>query len=171
MAVNKLYKFRRIDDVLPFLNGGIIGGSINTTQKGGTPGSLGVGISGLVGTTLVFTSPSSFTVTFSASTNASNPDTSVLLFSDIKAQIEAASGATLRVSLTAEQHIIIAEVTPASGVALANASSTAASLLGFDQTINTVGKFYKPAAVSNAAPCWTWSNTGNDNMISVFTWE
>jgi hypothetical protein len=165
MAINKLYKFRRIDDVIPFLNGAIIGGTANMGY--GPPSHHAPGIQGLVGTTLTFTSPSAAVVTFAPS-SGSNPDPTVLLFSDIKAQIEAVL-TTVRVTLNGDGQITITEKTPANGVAVSG--GTANALLGFDQANGMTGKVYKPASVSNSPPCWTWAYSGNDNMHNVYTWE
>jgi len=173
MAVNKLYKFRRIEEVTAFLNGGIVGGSVNRAQGGGTPGGLGAGINDLVGKTLIFTAPSAVTVTFamaaSASGSGTNPDPYTLLFKDIKGQIEAAIP-TVLVVLDPEQRLVLLEKTPASGVAV-SAAGTANTQLGFDADMATVGKFYKPTGISTTPPCWTWAYTGNDNMHNIFTWE
>jgi hypothetical protein len=181
MAANKLYKFRRIEDVLNFLNGGIVGGTLVKAQGGGTPANLGPGINGLVGKTLIFTAPASATVTFATvatgggsadpttSPPGTNPDPYTLLFKDIKKQIEAAVSGTLVIQ-NAEGQLVIIESSPSGGVTLVK-TGTANALLGFDISKDTVGKVYKPAAVSNSAPCWTWSDLGNDNMFSVWTWE
>jgi hypothetical protein len=173
MAVNRLYKFRRIEDVTAFLNGGVTGGSVNRAQGGGTPANLTAGINGLVGRTLKFTSPVVATVTFGVAASATppgtNPDPYTLLFKDIKAQIEAAVPSVLAL-LDAEQRLVLIEATPSSGVTVEK-SGTSNSLLGFDDDRDTVGKLYKPSAVNNTAPCWTWSYSGNDNMHNVYTWE
>jgi hypothetical protein len=177
MAVNKLYKFRRIDDVVPFLNGAVVGGSVNRAQGGGTPANLGAGINGLVGKTLKFTKPAVVTVTFVVSSSAggsadppgTNPDPYTLLFKDIKKQVEAAI-ATVKVLLDSEQKIVFVEATPSGGVTL-DKTGTANTLLGFDNNEDVVGKVYTPASVVNVPPCWTWAYSGNDNMHNVYTWE
>lgn len=179
MPANKFYKFRRIEDVLNFLNGGIVGGSTNRGTFGGSvPAGNMNGIAGLVGKTLIFTSPAAVTVTFadasgvggSAHSPGTNPDKNTLMFKDIAAQIVAAL-ATVRVGLTPDQQLLIIETTPSSGVAISDAG-TANSLLGFDTNAATVGKVYPPAAVAGGAtPCWVWSYSGNDNMHDVYTWE
>jgi hypothetical protein len=176
MATNRLYKFRRLDDVTNFLNGCVIGGNINKAQGGGTPASLGAGINGLVGTTLIFTSPSAVTVTFarsdgaggSAASPGTNPDPYTLLFKDIKKQIEAAATGVL-VILDAEQNILIIEKTPASGVAV-DKTGTANTLLGFDTATATVGHLYTPGTISSTPPCWTWIDADNSNMWMVAVW-
>lgn len=180
MAINKLYKFRRIEEVQTFLNGGIVGGSINKAQGGGTPANLGAGINGLVGKTLIFSSPSAATITFVTADGAggsaqpgvgTNPDKYTLLFKDLKLQIEAGL-ATVKVTLSPDQQLVITEATPANGVAV-TAAGTANQALGFDSENATVGKFYKPAAAASppVAPYWVWSYSGNDNMHNVFTFE
>ncbi|MHB8815791.1 MAG: hypothetical protein ACYDAE_21370 [Steroidobacteraceae bacterium] len=179
MPANKFYKFRRIEDVLNFLNGGIVGGSTNRSNAGGgVPAGNMNGIYGLVGKTLIFTSPAAATVTFVAASGAggsaappgTNPDPNTLMFKDIAAQIAAALP-TVKVTLTPDQQLCILETTPAMGVAIA-AAGTANSLLGFDTSAATIGKLYPPAAVAGGAtPCWTWSYSGNDNMHDIYTWE
>jgi hypothetical protein len=178
MALNRLRKFRRIDDVQVFLNGGVVGGPVNRSGVaggGGTP--MPLGLVGLVGATLILSSPGSVTVTFvrsdgvggSATPPGTNPDPFTLLFKDIKAQIEAA-GPALLVTLDADQQIVISEAVPASGVTVSH-TGTANGILGFDSNIDTVGKVYSPAVVSNSPPCWTWAYSGNDNMHNIYTWE
>lgn len=175
MAINRLRKFRRIDDVLNFLNGGIVGGPVNKVTGGSS--SPIAGVSGLVGKTLIFSSPSAATVTFAVSSGAggsanppgTNPDPYTLLFKDIKAQIEAVL-ATVHCTTNAEGQLVITEVTPSAGVAVTGAG-TANTLLGFDSAQATSGKLYSPVEVSNTAPCWVWAESGNDNMTSIFTWE
>ena len=178
MALNRLRKFRRIDDVQVFLNGGVVGGPVNrsgTAGAGGTP--MPLGLVNLVGLTLIFTLPSPVTVTFvrsdgaggSATPPGTNPDPFTLLFKDIKAQIEAAIPAVL-VTLDADQQLVFTEVTPTGGVTVSDAG-TANGILGFDSNIDTVGKVYSPAVVSNSPPCWTWAYSGNDNMHNIYTWE
>lgn len=169
MAINRLRKFRTIDEVQNFLNGGVQSGS-KVSQVQGPPSNQAPGIFGLVGTTLIFNTPGpTGTVTFSAS-SGSNPNTQVLLFKDIKAQIEAAI-ATLRVTMF-DGYLCIQEVTPANGVTVSH-TGTANTLLGFDTDIDTVGKFYLPAAAATppVAPYWVWAYSGNDNMHNIYTVE
>ncbi len=171
MAINRLRKFRTIDEVQNFLNGAVQSGSkVNSAQ--GPPSNNAPGITGLVGLTLIFDAPGpTGTVTFTASTG-SNPNPSTLLFSDIKAQIEAAI-VTLRVT-TFDGYLSIQEVTPTNGVTV-DKSGTANMLLGFDTSINSVAKFYKPVAAAGSpptAPFWVWANSlSGDNMVTIFSWE
>lgn len=173
MAVNRIYKFRRIDDVMAFVNGGVTGGSVNRAQGGGTPANLGAGINGLVGLTLKFKSPVVATVTFTTAASAvfpgTNPDPYTLLYKDIKAQVEAAVPSVL-VLLDADQRLLLIEKTPSSGVVVDKAG-TSNTRLGFDDDMDTTGRLYTPAIVSSTAPCWTWSYSDNSNMHNVFTWE
>jgi hypothetical protein len=169
MAINRLRKFRTIDEVQTFLNGGVWSGS-KIQQVQGPPSNQGPGITGLVGLTLIFVGPGpTGTVTFVAS-SGSNADPNTLLFSDIKAQIQAAI-ATLSVT-TFDGYLTIQEVTPANGVTVSSAG-TANTLLGFDSGHNTVGRFYLPAASSATPtpPYWVWAYSGNDNMHNVYTFE
>jgi hypothetical protein len=136
----------------------------------GPPGNQAPGIMNLVGKTLILSTPGpAGTVTFAAS-SGSNPDPNVLLFSDIKAQIEAVI-ATVRVTAF-NGALVIQEVTPTNGVTVAK-TGTANPFLGFDTGNATVGRFYLPigAATPPVAPYWVWIETGNDNNYSVFTFE
>ncbi len=129
MAINKLRKFRTIDEVQNFLNGGIQGSALKSAQGGGTPANIGAGVNNLVGTTLTFSSPTAASVTFvradgaggSAAPPGTNPDPYTLLFKDIKAQIEANIAGTL-VNMF-DGALVIREATPSAGVALKAGSS------------------------------------------------
>lgn len=171
MAINKVRKFRTIDEVQSFLNGAVSSGNTVNQVQGG-PSNHGPGITGLVGLTITFSAPGpTGTVTFVAS-SGSNPDPNTLLFKDIKAQIEAAIP-TLKVN-TYDGYLSIIEATPASGVTVAK-TGTANTLLGFDTANATVGKYYLPigaAGTPPVAPYWVWVNSlGGDNMMSIFTVE
>ena len=178
MAANKLYKFRRIEDVTAFLNGGVTGGSINKGNSGGSvPAGNMVGIQGLVGKTLIFSKPSIATVTFVASSGAggsaappgTNPDPTTLFFKDIAAQVATAIPA-VKVLLTPEQQLLFIEATPTMGVTISH-TGTANALLGLDADNDMVGKIYTPVAISGGPPSWTWAYSGNDNMHNIYTWE
>lgn len=169
MAINRLRKFRTIDEVQSFLNGGVSSGS-KVTQVQGPPSNQAPGITGLVGKTLILAGPGpAGTVTFVAS-SGSNPDPNTLLFSDIKAQIEAAV-VTVKVNVF-DGYLTVIEATPTSGVTVSK-TGTANPLLGFDTANNTVGKFYLPAAAATppVAPYWVWAYSGNDNMHNIYTVE
>jgi hypothetical protein len=169
MAINKLRKFRTIDEVQTFLNGGVWSGS-RVAQVQGPPSNQAPGITGLVGKTLIFDAPGpAGTVTFVAS-SGSNPDPSTLLLSDIKAQIQAAIP-TLSVTMF-DGYLVVQEATPAFGVTV-DRTGTANTLLGYGTANNTVGKFYKPAAAATppVAPYWVWAYSGNDNMHNIYTFE
>jgi hypothetical protein len=128
MAINKLRKFRTIDEVQNFLNGGIQGSVLKSAQGGGTPANIGAGVNGLVGTTLTFSLPTAASVTFvradgaggSAAPPGTNPDPYTLLLKDIKAQIEANIAGTL-VNMF-DGALIIREATPSGGVVLKGGS-------------------------------------------------
>jgi hypothetical protein len=176
MSTNKIYKFSDITQAQYFLNGAIFGGNVvpgsgSAAQGfGGNPNNVGVGISGLVGKTLIFTSPAAGTVTFTASSVSGNPDPNSLQPSDIKAQIEAVATG-VRVSFWGGR-LVIQEVTPTSGVAITSAG-TANGILGFDTNQASTGKIYAPPGVSGGAvaPCWTWAYSTNDNGHVVYTLE
>jgi len=177
MSTNRVRKFTEVFELETFLNGGLILGQIGGAA--GSPASLLNGIYGLVGKTLKFTSPSGVTVTFAASSgtggsadpakavDARNPDPSVLVLADIKAQIEAAI-ATVRVS-SYKGRLVLIEVTPTSGIAL-DKTGTANALLGVDAAVNTVGKIYAPPP-SATPPCWTWHSIDGSNSHTILTLE
>ena len=156
MASNKVYKFRSINDLNQFMNGGITGGDVSK------------GVSGLVGNKLKFTSPSAQEVTFVATSDPNNPY--LLHLADIKAQIEAVIPAVRVFSM--DGRIAFIEVAPTSGVALGAASSLdCRTVLGFDQGHNTVGKVFAPPSGTFAAPCWTWADSTGENFHILYTWE
>lgn len=176
MSVNKLRKFTEVFEAETFLNGGVLGGKVEGARDGGTPANLGVGIDGLVGKTLKFSSPSAVTVTFVAATGVggsaeagvgTNPNAQVLLFKDIKLQVEAAM-ASMRVHNMGGRLVFI-EATPTSGVVIDH-TGTASRLLGFDQAVDTVGKLYN-APPSTTVPCWTWAYVDGNNMHCIYTRE
>jgi hypothetical protein len=146
MALN-VYKFGSLEEVNVFLRGGVIGG----------PLPVG-GVYGLVGTTLTFTTPAD-SVAFVAATppGGNQRDPQALLFSDIKAQLEAAIPG-LRV-INARGSLAIIEATPTAGVVIDAASAAAKALLGFDIDAAVTGKVYtKPGG---AVP----------SLVSIAPWE
>jgi hypothetical protein len=173
MAVTKIYKFKDIVEAQHFLNGGLLGARVVPMSGsapaglGGSPNNLGLGIAGLVGKTLIFVSPGTPTVTFTASAAAGNPDPNTLMLSDLKTQIEAANAAVKVLAI--DGRLALIEVTPTGGVAI-NKTGTANALLGFDSAVNTVGKVYAPPP-SATPPAWTWAYTTNDNGHTIYTLE
>lgn len=164
MAIARVRKFTEIIEVETFLNGGLIFGDLEKSSVGAGASQLAAGIDGLVGKTLKFTSPSAVTVTFTASAHA-NP--SVLLAKDIIAQIEAAI-ATVKVT-TFGRRLVLVEVTPSSGVAVAG-DGTANALLGIGVAA-LAGKVYA-APPSAVAPCWTWATVDPSNgQHVIYTFE
>ena len=143
MASFMTRKFREVEEVDLFLNGGLIAAG---DVVGGAEGNYG--INGLVGKTLKFTQPSAVTVTFVASVDPLNPDPSRLTFKDIKAQVEAAIAAVSVRQLM--RKLVLVEVTPTNGVTI-DKTGTANTLLGFDKNNDTVGTKYGP--ISTTAPC------------------
>lgn len=133
MATNKLRKFRTIDEVMVFLSGGINGSKLARQV------THNVGLYGLVGTTLTFTKPAAATVTFVTSNGAggsatppgTNPDPYILMFQDIKHQIESAVAGT-HVTM-ADGYLVIQETSPSSGVTL-----KAGSAGGYATVVGTV---------------------------------
>ena len=117
MAVNKIQKFRTIEEVMTFLNGGIVGGKVSQAQ--GAPSNNAPGLNGLIGTSMTFILPTAVTVTFVPGTNS---DPYTLLLKDIKAQIEAVIPAVV-VNANQDGRLVIVEAAPSLGVAVAAASA------------------------------------------------
>lgn len=125
MAKNKINKFKDIIGMNLFLNGGI---------EGGKDGNQG--FPELVGKTVTFTSPVAATVAFVKSTNPNLSDQYTLLFADVKAQIEAGAA-----GVTAQMHdgrLVLVEVTPTSGVAIAGSSTGGHATLVGTVDLNTL---------------------------------
>ena len=177
MAKNRIYKFESIDLMELFLNGALFGGPLQSAQGGGTPSNIGAGVNGLVGLTLIFTTPN-VTVTFVTSDGVggsaqpgvgTNPDKYTLLFKDIKMQIEAASAA---LKVLYDKRLVIVEAAPSGGLVMSG-TGTANALLGLGKdTVTTL--VYPPISATVAAgtpPCWTWAYSVNENTHVVFTLE
>ncbi len=178
MAQNRIQKFSNIDDATDFLNGAVVGGQVvKTGVVTGSIDGVGTGIQGLVGQTLIFSEPAIATVTFVASNGVggsgtapkTNPDPSVLLLMDLKAQIQAVIPG-LTVKQNSKGHLVLIETTPTNGVTVSH-TGTANPLLGFDSAVDSVGKFYKPSSTTATAPIWTWMQTDNNNSVTVVTYE
>lgn len=150
-----VHKFVDLAEIQYFLDGGIIGGSI-------TSGAY------LVGKTLIFTSPVNVTVTFVAATPGPGIDRDpyILLLTDIKAQIEAVIP-TVRVAQVGGR-IVLVEVDPVSGVALA-AAGTAKGMLGYDASGTVVGRIV--SAPGGEAPTIFNSYSMSDNMHVIYLEE
>jgi hypothetical protein len=176
MAVNKHRKFSQTFEVETFLNGGIVAGPVKGSEFGGTSANLGQGIFGLVGKTLKFTVPAVTTVTFVQSSGAggsaepgvgANPNPDVLLFKDIKLQVQAAIAAVKVLNMNGV--LVFIEATPTLGVTIDN-TGTANPLLGLDKDGTTVGKLYAPPP-SAVVPCWTFMYADNNGMHNILTLE
>lgn len=129
-------KITGLDSVDYFLNGGIVGGTDLRKASGGLF---------LHGKTLIFTSPSSVTVTFAATPASAQTPLSI---KEVLAQIKAAVAA-LTPSVDQEGHLRLIEATPASGVAITELG-TANALLGFGKVVPVAGVVYN--APDGAAP-------------------
>ncbi len=166
MAIARVRKFTEIYEVETFLNGGIILGDVEKSGIGALPSGLSAGIDNLVGKTLHFTTPN-VTITFTAASPASpNQNPNVLLFKDIKAQIEA-QAAALKVRSFGKK-LVIMEATPTNGLVLAD-DGTANPLLGFKGPITTKVYAAPPSAV---APCWTFATVDPSNgQHVIYTFE
>lgn len=154
-------KFREVEEVDLFLNGGLISGA---DVIGGSEGNYG--INGLIGLTLKFKQPGIITVTFVLSTDPKNPNPARLTYKDIKAQIESAIAP---VSVRQfNRHLVLVETTPANGVTIDH-TGTATALLGFDANTDTVGIVYGP--ISASPPCLQGMYSTNDNMHVVAVYQ
>ena len=179
MSIQRVRKFTELFELETFLNGGIIAGRADGAQNGGTPANVGQGIYGLVGKTLKFTSPSSTTVTFAAASGAGssvdpavpeaqrNPNPQVLLFKDIKLQVETAIN-TVKVT-DRNGKLVFIEATPTNGVTI-DKTGTANTLLGLPTNANVVGKLWAPPP-SSTPPCWTFAYVDNNGMHVMYTLE
>jgi hypothetical protein len=178
MAKNQIYKFKDVDQATIFLNGGIIGATSMRSQSTNARTNLIPAIYGLVGKELKFLQPSVVTITFVAGSAPDDPQS--LTFQDIKAQIEAGFGgppttSSALIVRSFDAFISMIETTPTNGVSLGlpagGSALDARPLLGFSEGQNSTGVLYKPAAVSNTPPCWTWADTNNENMHVIYVWQ
>jgi hypothetical protein len=153
MAQNRIYKFSDINEMQLFLNGALIGGPI--------PNGMGA----LVGLTLTFTAPA-FALTFAPS-DATDRDPNLLLFSDLKAQIEAENDAVLVTQWNGR--IVFIEKTPSSGMAFGTEDEPAKTLLGFDKNRAMVGRLFHPPGIGGP-PNFTYIYSSDSSHV-VLTWE
>lgn len=124
-------KFQSISEVNAFLQGGITVAKALQLRQGK--------LFGLHGLTLVFTAPAAATVTFSDPTSAG------LDLKAVGAAILAQTTGAVRAQFANEgthTRLILIEVSPTSGVALAD-TSTALAAFGFDGD-GVAGTFYAP---------------------------
>jgi len=155
MAVNKVYKFKDIDEAELFLNGAVVGGNIRN------------GVANLVGKKLQFTLPAAVEHTF---VTGSGSDPYQLSLADLKSQLEGAV-AGLRVR-SFDGRLVFMETAPSGGVTIIAASvDDARALLGFDPAASTVSKVYTPAIVTPTPPCWTAIAADDKNMHVIYVWE
>lgn len=154
-------KFREVEEVDLFLNGGLIGGADVIQGLGGL-----YGINGLIGLTLKFKQPSAATVTFVLSTDPNSTNPARLTYKDIKAQVQAVIAAVSVQQFN--RYLVLVETTPASGVTIDH-TGTATALLGFDANTDTVGIVYGP--ISASAPCLQGMYSTNDNMHVVAVYQ
>lgn len=165
MPSTRVHKFTNLQQVQTFLNGGVISARI-PQEYGGLSG-----LYGLVGKTLSFLSPGpSGTVTFALS-SGSNPDPSVLLFSDIKQQVEGAVTG-LRVG-SHEGCLVFIEQDPSAGVVISGPgdATDARPVLGLDRATDSVGKVYTPAAISGGQAPFYVGSASADGAHILYTWE
>ena len=155
MAANRLFKFRTILELEPFLNGAALSGPCFEKQGW---------LSGIIGKTLIVEGT---TVTFVAGSVPPDGDVTALYFKDVKAQIEAAV-ATVKV-LHLEGRVVIIESTITSGVTV-GALGTANQNFGFNTAGDTIGKVYSPVDISNTPPTWVDIQL-SDQMYVLSTWE
>lgn len=134
MAINRVRKFRTVDEVQTFLNGGVVGSTMQSAQ--GAPSNNAAGVNSLVGTTLTLigsgpTGSVTFGTAASATLPGTNPDPYTLLFKDIKAQIEAAIAGVLVTTYAGA--LVIQEATPSKGITIAHGTAG-----GYVKVIGTV---------------------------------
>lgn len=115
----KAYKFIDLAQLNHWLQGGVIGGVLHTTEEGS-------GFYGLVGATLTFATPSD-SVTFLAGSSSNG----FLTFAEVKEQIETAVSGVLVTLIN--QRIAVIESIPANGISIGSASAESArGILGFN---------------------------------------
>lgn len=137
MANFRFYKFADAQAAEIFLNGGLIGSAIQTLPQGAA------GFSGLVGRTLTFSAPAG-AVTFVA--GAWDPAGVLLLFKEVKAQIEAALTPALIKVIQIRGSVGFTHPSFASAIKITGTGGAleAAQFFGFDSTGPTDGKKFGP---------------------------
>lgn len=154
-------KFREIEELDLFLNGGLVAGADVINGVGGN-----YGVYGLVGKTLKFTQPSAVTVTFVVSPDPNSTDPERLTFKDIKSQVELAI-ADVSVQQCMRK-LVLVEVVPANGITI-DKTGTANPLLGFDKNNDTVGTKY--GGIGETAPCLQSVQVSGDNMLTATVYK
>lgn len=168
MPVLRTHKFTDINEMEFFFQGGLLGSrTIVPIAGSGATRSPGGGIAGLVGQTLTIQAPVA-SVTFVAATvpPGVSRDPTMLMFSDIKAQIEAAA-ATIKV-VQINGRIGIIEATPTNGITLNAVNETARALLGLPN--NQAARTYKYSPLGIAVPALVQFNCLENTHIAI-TWE
>jgi hypothetical protein len=137
MANFRFYKFADMQAAEIFLNGGLLGTGIQTLPQGAA------GFTGLVGRTLTFTAPAG-SCTFVA--GAWDPAGVLLLFKEVKAQIEAALTPALIKVTQVRGSIAFAHPTFASAIVISGLAGPleAAQFFGFDADGLSSGKKFGP---------------------------
>lgn len=149
-----IYKTRDINELDLFVNGGILGAD---TSKG---------FRGLIGTTLTFDTPP-FAVTFTEPV-VTDRDPNVMLFTDIKTQIEAADPNILVKQIGGR--IALVEKVPTDGVQLDVAATNAKTILGFSGSKVSGGRVLRQMFAPNPPRIETIYQT-NDGTHVVVVWE
>lgn len=144
----RIREFTTLQEAQFFLRGGV---------RGGKP--LAGRVYNIVGRTLIFSSPSSVTVTFVA-----GADSSGLTVREIQDQIVAAIAA-VKPGLM-DKGLALEEVTPASGVAITGAG-TANPLFGFKTGAATVGTVINPPGGAQPALTELRPKATNDGYFAV----
>lgn len=126
-------KFANVDEANHMLKGGIVGGN------------AGGEFTGLVGNTITFTSPAD-SVTF---TQPAGRTEGVMLFTDIKTQVEAQIPTIRAVIVNGKIGFVLA--TPNAAVTLASANEPARAMLGFPNQEAISGQFVNNPGGSNPA--------------------
>ena len=131
MANWKVWKFRELDEIAVFLNGGVHGTDVSYfgNSMGGSGGGS-KGVPNLVGTTLTLKNPPG-SVTFVTGANPQG-----LLYADIKSQIEGAIAGVLVKQF--EGRIYLIESTPSTGVVVAAAPAGGFARVNGTVDLNTL---------------------------------
>lgn len=153
-------KFRDLSEMENCLNGGILG--VNVSR----------GVAGLIGKTLIFTTPDSVTVTFAHSSKPADmllDQGDALFFSDIKAQIEAVA-THVKVYQIGGCLAFVHKATPIAQPISITVNSSALSVLGFDDAAALTGRLVYPPE-STDTPRFAWESTTNDGAHALWIWE
>ena len=171
MSAARVRKFTDIADAEFFLRGGYKTSRQIPTFAGETNRSFGGGLQGLVGLTLTFVLPTPAAWVFVPATPpmGSDRDPNVLLYGDIKAQLETNITGLFVASVGGFLGFI--EAIPSGGIELAALDEPARVLLGMGST-STAIKTAVYNAPGGGAPSFEYAyNANSAGQHVIYTWE